>query len=239
MVMNNNPNFSAINNVPVDWVTMLLAVKARNHQVFPYSACGIMNYRASGSSRTPLQGLDTVQAAVTRFAARGPAPVHLWNPEHCGDIGLAIDAEGVWSYQGSPVTRLALVKLFSGVLRRDDDGKHYLVTPAEKVIVHVADAPLQAVEMSVSGEGTSQSLGFRTNADDMVAAGEDHPLRFAVDPENEGLKPYVLVRGRLEARLSRALAYDLAEHAAQTNQGAGVWSGGRFFAFGAGAEPVC
>ncbi|MGE0611481.1 MAG: DUF1285 domain-containing protein [Hyphomicrobiales bacterium] len=176
-----------------------------------------------------------MQAAVTRFAARGPAPVHLWDPEHCGDIGLAIDSEGVWSYRGSPIGRQALVKLFSGVLRRDEDGQHYLITPVEKVVVHVADAPLQAVEMAAAGKGREQVLGFRTNADDEVAAGPEHPLRFAVDRGNEGLKPYVLVRGRLEARLSRPLAYELAGLAEEVDGRLGVWSGGRFFPFGASA----
>ncbi|MEC9368280.1 MAG: DUF1285 domain-containing protein [Pseudomonadota bacterium] len=193
-----------------------------------------MMVRARGSAKQPLGGLEGLAAAATRFAARGPAPVHLWNPEHCGDIGLAIDSEGTWSYRGSPIRRKALVTLFSSVLRRDDDGCHYLVTPVEKVVVHVADAPLQAVEMCITGKDEAQKLSFRTNAEDCVSAGPEHPMRFALDPENDGLKPYVRVRGRLEARLTRALTYDLVGLAQDGKGGHGVWSDGCFFPFAIG-----
>ena len=116
------------------------------------------------------------------------------------------------------------------MLRRDADGRHYLVTPAEKIDVAVDDAPLLAVEMEVRGAGASQSLMFRTNVDDIVTAGPEHPLRFAVEPDRGGLKPYLLVRGRLEALLTRALAYDLVEIAVTVEgRGLGVWSGGAFF----------
>ena len=136
-----------------------------------------------------------------------------WDPPYCGDIGLAIAADATWSYRGSPIRRQPLVKLFAGVLRRDADRRHYLVTPAEKVDVAVADAPFLAVEMAVEGTGQGrregQRLTFRTNVDDVVTAGPEHPIRFAVDPITGGLKPYLLVRGRLEALVTRALVMDL------------------------------
>jgi len=160
----------------------------------------------------------------------GPAPVERWDPPYCGDIGLAISADGRWHYQGSPIPRPAMVKLFARVLRRDADGRTYLVTPAEKVDVAVADAPFLAVEMQASGEGRDQTLLFRTNVDDVVRCGPDHPLRFVVGDPGHGLKPYVHVRGRLEALVTRAVVYDLADLAVDgPDGGLGLWSGGAFF----------
>ncbi len=168
-------------------------------------------------------------------AARGreTPPVESWHPPYCGDIGLKIRADGVWLYQGSPIRREALVRLFAGVLRTDADGRTYLVTPAEKVDVTVEDAPFLAVGMQVKGEGRGQELTFTSNVGDVVTCSPQHPLRFAVQEPGGGLKPYVLVRGRLEALLTRALAFDLAALAVEEIRGGrartGVWSGGAFF----------
>jgi hypothetical protein len=171
-----------------------------------------------------------LEALLRSQAGKAPAPVEQWDPPHCGDIGMRIRADGVWLYQGSPIGRAALVKLFAGVLRKDADGRHYLVTPAEKVDVAVDDAPFLAVEMEVRGAGWAQTLMFRTNVDDIVEAGPQHPLRFAGEPGSGGLKPYLLVRGRLEALVTRALYYDLVELAVtEEGRGLGVWSGGAFF----------
>jgi hypothetical protein len=174
-----------------------------------------------------------LEALLKEQAGQKQAPVESWNPPYCGDIGMAIRADGVWMYQGSPIGRIALVKLFARVLRRDDDGKHYLVTPAEKVDVAVADAPFLAVEMAVEGEGAGRRLTFRTNVDDLVTVGPEHPLRFVEEHGSGGLKPYVLVRGRLEALVTRALYYDLVEMAeARQLDGRevlGLWSGGQWF----------
>lgn len=165
--------------------------------------------------------------------ARRPAPVDEWNPPYCGDIGLKILADGTWLYQGSAIGRPALVKLFAGVLRRDADGRFFLVTPAEKVDVEVEDAPFLAVEMEVQGEGREQQLLFRTNVDDVVTCGPTHPLRFARQAPSDGLKPYLLVRGRLEALLTRALVHDLValavEEPRESQRVTGIWSGGAFF----------
>lgn len=175
-------------------------------------------------------GMERLQDLLKNADGPGAAPVDLWNPPYCGDIGLAISRDGRWHYQGSPIPRPALVKLFARVLRRDDDGRFYLVTPVEKVDVAVADAPFLAVEMEVVGEGQSQALLFRTNVDDVVRCGPEHPLRFVeVDPES-GLKPYVRVRGRLDALVTRALVYDLVELAVEgPDGGLGIWSDGAFF----------
>jgi hypothetical protein len=171
-----------------------------------------------------------LEALLEAQSGKGPAPVEQWDPPYCGDIGLRIRRDGAWLYQESPIGRMALVKLFAGVLRKDADGRHYLVTPVEKVDVAVDDAPFLAVEAEVRGAGAAQSLIFRTNVDDIVEAGPQHPLRFAVQPGSGGLKPYLLVRGRLEALVTRALYYDLVELAMiEEGQGLGLWSSGTFF----------
>ena len=152
-----------------------------------------------------------ISRASAETGGRGLPPVERWNPPFCGDIDMEIRADGTWFYLGTPIGRAPLVRLFSTVLRRDEDGKTYLVTPVEKVGIRVADAPFLAVEMNVSGEGAARVLTFRTNVGDVVEAGPEHPLRFVVAGENSELKPYLLVRGRLEALVSRAVMYDLVE----------------------------
>jgi hypothetical protein len=184
---------------------------------------------------TRIQDLGRLLAEQSRG---GMPPVETWNPPYCGDIGMAIKADGTWFYQGSPIGRMPLVKLFARVLRRDEDGRHYLVTPVEKVDVAVEDAPFLAVEMEVRGQGADQELIFRTNVDDIVTCGPDHPIRFEREAGSGGLKPYVRVRGRLDALVTRALYYDLVELALATEERPagtssdvpGVWSSGDFFA---------
>lgn len=171
---------------------------------------------------------------ITQAANRADAPVDRWNPPYCGDIGLAIRADGTWEYQASPIRRPALVKLFARVLRKDEDGRHYLVTPAEKVDVHVEDAPFLAVEMETEGTGRSQVLTFRTNVDDIVQCNIAHPMRFTTQQPTGGLKPYLLVRGRLEARVTRSIYLDLVD-CAEVDQASGelvIWSAGARFPLG-------
>ena len=155
-------------------------------------------------------------------------------PQECGDVGLKIGRDGTWYYQNSPIGRKPLVKLFASVLRREADGHYYLVTPAERALVRVEDAPFMAVGMEVEGSGQDQRLTFRTNVDDEVTAGADHPLRFR--PERDGsFTPFVLVRDGLEARLDRPVYYELVEVAVTKRRDGrdelGVWSGGTFFLF--------
>lgn len=171
-------------------------------------------------------GLEALIAAAGEGA--GTRPVEMWNPPYCGDIGLAIKADGTWMYQASAIRRMPLVKLFASILRKDTNGKTYLVTPVEKIDVAVEDAPFLAVEMAVTGEGEAQTLTFRTNVDDVVSVDATHPLRFAEQRSSGGLKPYVLVRGRLEALVTRALYADLVALAGEdkTGTGLGLWSGG-------------
>ncbi|MFD1329533.1 DUF1285 domain-containing protein [Mycoplana ramosa] len=149
------------------------------------------------------------RAAADQGQSRGLPPVDRWNPPDCGDIDMEIRADGTWFYMGTPIGRAPLVRLFSTVLRRDEDGKTYLVTPVEKVGIRVVDAPFVAVEMDSQGKGETQTLTFRTNVGDVVEAGAEHPLRFVIHGENNELKPYLHVRGRLEALISRPVMYDI------------------------------
>lgn len=150
--------------------------------------------------------------------------------QDCGDIGLKIAHDGTWYYQGSPIGRKELVKLFASVLTRDEDGQHYLVTPAEKVLIAVEESPFLAVGMDAEGEGEGQALRFRTNLDETVVAGPDHPLLFRAKGDGS-FTPFIVVRNGLEARLLRSVYYDLVGAAAEREGMLGVWSGSVFFPF--------
>jgi hypothetical protein len=140
---------------------------------------------------------------------RSLPPVDAWNPPFCGDIDMRIAQDGTWFYGGTPIGRPALVNLFASVLRKDPD-RFVLVTPVERVGIEVADAPFMAVEMVAEGGGDARRLAFRTNVGDLVDVDGEHPLRFETE-EGGGVKPYVLVRGGLWAKVTRALTYDLID----------------------------
>ena len=155
-------------------------------------------------------------------------PVEKWNPTHCGDSEMRIARDGTWYHQGSPIGRPAMVRLFSTILRREADGSHVLVTPVEKLDIEVEDAPFVAVEMKAEGTGRDSKLAFRLNTGDLVTAGPEHPLRFAED--TDGPRPYLAVRGGMEALVVRSVYYDLAERAiADGAETPGIWSDGAFF----------
>ena len=165
----------------------------------------------SASGKPAADGLSSLEALIARAGTRkrGPAPVEKWNPEYGGELDMEIRADGSWFYMGTPIARKALVDLFSTVLRKDGDGETYLVTPVERYRIRVEDAPFLAVEMDASRRDGEPVLTFRTNVGDVVEAGPDNPLRFVRAAGNDGVKPYLLVRGRLEALLTRAVMYEL------------------------------
>lgn len=152
------------------------------------------------------------------------------------DFDFRIAGDGTWYYKGSPIARKPLARLFSTVLRREDDGAYWLVTPVERVRIEVEDAPFTAVEMSAAGAGRDQVLGFRTNVDAWVEAGPDHPIRVRHAPDSGEPRPYILVRDRLEALIVRSVYYHLVELGVEHDQdgrtGIGVWSKGSFFPLG-------
>jgi hypothetical protein len=172
-------------------------------------------------------------AELQREAAQGRKlpPVERWNPAHCGDIDIRIARDGTWFHQGTPIGRKELVRLFSTILRKDGED-YVLVTPVEKMRIKVEDAPFQAVLMEIVGVGRDQVLTFTTNVGDETVAGPDNPIRVETDPVTEEPAPYVHVRRGLEAKISRAVFYSLAELAVRDGDLLGVWSGGRFFPIG-------
>jgi hypothetical protein len=181
----------------------------------------------------PPTGLDAIAGAARDAARKGPPPVHLWNPPYCGEIDMRIAADGTWFYQKTPIGRIALVRLFASVLKRESD-RYFLVTPVEKCGIVVDDAPFTAVEMQVGNQGSEPVLHFRTNVDDWVACSPDAPLRFEPEEGTGGLKPYLHVRCGLWARVTRALFYDLVERGEERDVDGtrmfGVASAGAFFA---------
>jgi len=181
---------------------------------------------------SPSKGLERLAGQV----AAPPSPARR-QPIDCGHFDIGIARDGTWSYRGSPIKRLPLVRLFSTVLRREADGTFWLVTPVERGRINVEDAPFVAVEVTRRGEGREQVLIFRTNVDDTVAADAAHPLRVVNDSETGAPNPYILVRDGLEARLTRPVFYELVELGREERVGDktlyGVWSNGMFFPLGA------
>ena len=194
-----------------------------------------------GQTTTNLEGLTIAAREATNATpgARALPPVHLWNPPFCGDLDMRIASDGTWFYMGTPIGRSALVRLFSTILKRED-GKHFLVTPVEKVGIRVDDAPFLAVEMQKEKDNRGTLLRFRTNVDDWVNCDAAHRLRFeqAIDG---GLTPYLHVRADLWAKVTRALYYDLVDMGEQRmvdgQEMFGVESAGEFFPM-ADAEQV-
>ena len=164
------------------------------------------------------------------------APQWTFDPDACGAFPFRIARDGTWYYHGTPIDRKELCKLFSSVLRRDDKGNFYLVTPGEQGRIEVEDAPFTAIEVIASGSGRGQMLTFRTNLDQMVTADAAHPIRVVEDKATGEPSPYVLVRDNLEALILRPQFYELVEIAEERQKGdeveLGVWSGGEFFRLG-------
>jgi uncharacterized protein len=168
--------------------------------------------------------LDKIAELV---AARKLPPVAEWQPENSGDSEMRIAADGKWYHQGGQISRLAMIRAFSGLLRRDADGSHWLVTPQQKLSIVVDDAPFVAVEVQSEGKAAGRTLAFRLNSDDLVVAGPGHAI------ELRGDVPYLHVREGLWAKLARPVYYELAEMALADNPTApAVWSNGVEFQIG-------
>jgi hypothetical protein len=181
-------------------------------------------------SRPPLDlgahSLDSLAAAID---ARGAPPVDRWNPERCGHSGMRIARDGSWWHDGAPIGRPAMVRLFASVLRREPDGNHVLVTPAEKLVIDVDSTAFRALAMRSEGEAESRRLAFSLDSGDAVIAGPENPLRVIDTPA--GLSPRLTVRHGLEAELARPVYLELAEIAlSEGHDPPGIWSNGAFFA---------
>ncbi|MEM9617756.1 MAG: DUF1285 domain-containing protein [Pseudomonadota bacterium] len=184
---------------------------------------------------------DLMRYAAELEGAGGKSlpPVHLWNPDSCGDSDMVIQSDGVWVHGGTPIRRARLVRLFSTVLKREGDA-FFLVTPVEKMRITVEDAPFIAVLMRVEGKDRDQRLIFTSNVGDMAVVGPEHKLVFRKGTAKGEGAPYIDMRAGLEARVARAVFYDLVAlgetHQIEGVEKFGVWSQGLFFSFGPADE---
>jgi uncharacterized protein len=187
--------------------------------------------RTSASCAPTMAFAETLHA---EDAPRGEPRRRL--PIECGDLPFLIRRDGTWLYRGTPINRKELVCLFASVLKREDNGTYWLETPAERGRIQVEDVPFVAVELDWSGDARQQVLSFRTNVDQCVTAGPEHPIRVAHDILTCEPTPYLLVRPGIEARINRAVYYELVALGVPEWVGCrrmlGVWSCGRFFSLG-------
>ena len=190
----------------------------------------------SDSRRTPPESKVIRDSNASQNKRSDPGAAAESGPYLCGDIDIRIARDGTWYHEGSPIGRKSLVKLFSTVLRLDDNGDYWLVTPAEKARIEVEDVPFVAVEMILNGKQTSNNLSFRLNNDEIVMADAAHRIRVETDSRTGEPSPYIHVRDGLEARIARPVYYELIELGEERSGGGGrvlgVWSGGIFHELG-------
>jgi len=197
---------------------------------------GAVEFKQSDPSSNKSVDSTLIQNANSRNSLPAEPEISVRRaPVDRGDLEMRIARDGTWFYRGSPITRLPLVKLFASVLRREADGRYWLVTPAERGKIEVEDVPFLAVALTAEGEGREQQLIFRTNLDDIVTVGPDNPLRVETTAKGEPA-PYILVRDDLEARIARPVFYELVELGTEEQVEStiqfGVWSKGMFFTLG-------
>jgi hypothetical protein len=169
----------------------------------------------------------------TGAGATSKPPLDLWHPELSGDIDIVVNRRGEWLYEGRLIAREAIVRLFSTILRREEDGHHYLVTPVEKWRIRVEDTPLLAHSLIVKGEGNQRTLSVTTSVGEVLQIDDDHPLSVGTYPETAEPRPVILLPHGLEARLVTSAYYDLAALIATDDADpegpSGVWSHGNFY----------
>lgn len=180
--------------------------------------------------RSPLEasGMSLIDLAAAIEQRGGLPPVDRWNPSDCGNSDMRIARDGTWYYRGTPIERPAMIRLFSTVLRREEDGSHVLVTPVEKLSIEVEATAFRATQMTMSGEGEQRRIGVTLDSGDALIVGPEHALTIANSAD--GPSPRIAVRFGLEAELVRPLYYELAEIAlAEGHDPPGVWSDKQFF----------
>ncbi|MEO0389522.1 MAG: DUF1285 domain-containing protein [Pseudomonadota bacterium] len=171
---------------------------------------------------------QSLVASIQATKSRGLPPVDQWNPPFCGDLDMRIARDGTWFYEGSPIGRPGLVKLFSSILKREE-GKYFLVTPVEKVGITVDDAPFVAVDFDAAGSDQAQTLTFVTHVGDIAVAGPDHHIDVVRDPATGEPAPYIHIRRDLWALIDRKSFYRMVDLGTVDGDWFGVWSGGVFF----------
>ena len=189
-----------------------------------------MTLKKESQNNTPTA--EGIASVARQFTKKGHPPVHLWDPPFCGDLDMRIARDGTWYYLGTPIGRFELVKLFSSIIRKDED-KYYLVTPAEKVGIKVDDAPFVAVDFVTIGKGSNQTLTFETQVGDKVQLNKENSLRVLIDKNSGEPKPYIHVRSGLEALIDRKSFYRLIEICSTNTNNKeewfGLWSNKNFF----------
>ena len=185
---------------------------------------------AKAMSNDTITTLSAESLADTARALQGKGlpPVHEWNPPFRGDLDMRIARDGTWYYEGGPIKREGLVRLFSSILKKEGD-RYFLVTPVEKMGITVDDAPFVAVDVEAEGDGAAQELIFETNVGDKVVAGPENPIRVERDAETGEPSPYVMIRAGLEALIDRKSFYRMVERGCVEGGWFGLWSGGAFF----------
>ena len=184
--------------------------------------------KAMSGQKTVTPNAEGIVASINATKSRGLPPVHLWNPPFCGDLDMRIARDGTWFYQGTPIGRPGLVKLFSSILKKEGE-KYFLVTPVEKVGIIVDDAPFVAVDFDARGEGEDQRLTFVTHVEDRATASAENPIRVVRDPDTGEPSPYILMRSNLEALIDRKSFYRLVDLGEHEDGWFGVRSSGTFF----------
>lgn len=178
-----------------------------------------------------MTSLDQIEALL-RDQPHKP-PVETWQPSLSGEMDIRIDASGDWYHEGSKIQRQPLVNLFASILRREDDGQYYLLTPVEKWRIRVDDAPLIAVDADRGGSGDASKWVFTLNTGERVALDAEHPLTVIDDAASGEPRPYLQVGRGLSARINRAVFYRLVDSAEESSGEYGVRSAGFWFALGA------
>ncbi len=175
---------------------------------------------------------DKLQALSGQLPGRknlSQPPLHLWHPDLSGDIDILIKRDGSWIHEGHPILRPELVRLFASIMRREDDGDYYLVTPVEKWRLRVECLPLVVTDFEIeSGESGKQVLTVALNTGQQVVVDDEHHLIMPELEEAEGIPAIALQHG-LSALFNRAAWYRLAELCEESEQGPGIWSSGRFW----------
>ena len=168
--------------------------------------------KAMSGQKTVTPSAESLLASANAAKTRGLPPLEKWNPPFCGDLDMQIKRDGTWFYQGTPIGRHELVKLFATILWRE-----------------VEDAPFVAVDFEAEGSGEAQKLRFETNVGDVAVAGPEHPIRVTRDEVTGEPSPYIRIRRNLEALIDRKSFYRLVDLGAHHDGWFGVWSGGAFF----------
>ena len=178
------------------------------------------------------KSIKSIEKSLRKIKVQSTAPVDSWNPKFCGNLNIRIAKDGSWFYEGSKINRTNLVKLFSSILKKEDNN-YFLVTPVEKIGIKVDFAPFVATSIRSTGFGKLQKICFTTNIGDRVELNHKNLLRVDFNPQTEEPHPYVLVRRNLEALIDRKSFYrfiDLGVVEKYKGQDwFGVWSNNCFF----------